>query len=112
MGQIKNIKLHIVTDIKTCHVTNQPTQCRRKIGEWLAKPKWSNLLKQHQWKTSNYLASGILMTYKLVISHLRITLLSKRRMRYIYHTQPPDTVQKSSVSHSGATCQRNDDART
>merc|ERR1712013_378243 len=95
MGQIKNIKLHIVTDIKTCHVTSQPTQCRRKIGEWLAKPKGSNLLKQHQGKTSNYLASGILMTYKLVISHLRITLLSKRRMRYIYHTQPPDTPRKA-----------------
>merc|ERR1712193_509442 len=30
MGQIKNIKLHIVTDIKTLHTTNQPNNNRMR----------------------------------------------------------------------------------
>merc|ERR1711931_102626 len=30
MGQIKNIKLHIVTDIKTSHTTNQPNNNRMR----------------------------------------------------------------------------------
>merc|ERR1712183_618778 len=35
MGQIKNIKLHIVTDIKTLHTTNQPNSRMRYVAAYL-----------------------------------------------------------------------------
>merc|ERR1712142_1383309 len=36
MGQIKNIKLHIVTDIKTLHTTDQPSNNRmRNVAAYL-----------------------------------------------------------------------------
>merc|ERR1712002_49977 len=35
MGQIKNIKLHIVTDIKTYHTSNQPTNKMRYVAAYL-----------------------------------------------------------------------------
>merc|ERR1712193_436431 len=35
MGQIKNIKLHIVTDIKTIHTANQPNNRMRYVAAYL-----------------------------------------------------------------------------
>merc|ERR1712183_275910 len=43
MGQIKNIKLHIVTDIKTIHTTNKPTNNRmRYVAAYLLAARGGN----------------------------------------------------------------------